>query len=566
MLAVSCKNLTTFSPPWYSMADRMLQAVTIKLYSLRTHENFRVRKELAVYAMRVLTDCARTMQESHPMAIDILVTLSKDEYPAVAEFCGKAIEDALTNTSAVKRIRLMEHVGNNFHDILHGLPRILNHIHTDHKMAALQSLRGYLQLLCRGGAPQRLTQVLSSQAHMRELVATLLFAATLETDISLMTRHHAPNVNITPPDYPIWVTLTHLDEDCTAQCFGRVCALLGASEAAELILDRLLELFARDRTPEHVYVMNAMAAGSKSESLLCRLVDTYIEADLWYLPLEVGREQDPASDETLDVTVYNPRAWTVDSVPGLYEGTVETRYTDISLQKPREPPQREPNTCFTLAEAQQNMLLSCLLTDGVGTAALGLNNKYQKYLLKTLCLMLERVGSRYEMLHIAGIKAMRNIAKACGHHTVPDLIRNNVDYFTNQVTVRLKKCWDNQAALDILSVVMQYSDPELLDSLFSIVKDVLVQSCDKYYERNLYSYLQVFLTFAECMRKWFNVEETLLALEEREKPVLDVMKDLLDYIKNTDDAEKLMEEDTADVGKTVEEMFKEDRRRRRMKR
>ncbi|KAL4719843.1 hypothetical protein ACJJTC_011450 [Scirpophaga incertulas] len=70
----------------------------------------------------------RTMQESHPMAIDILVTLSKDEYPAVAEFCGKAIEDALTNTSAVKRIRLMEHVGNNFHDILHGLPRILNHI------------------------------------------------------------------------------------------------------------------------------------------------------------------------------------------------------------------------------------------------------------------------------------------------------------------------------------------------------------------------------------------------------------------------------------------------------
>ncbi|KAJ2947616.1 hypothetical protein O0L34_g17417 [Tuta absoluta] len=205
------------------------------------------------------------------------------------------------------------------------------------------------------------------------------------------------------------------------------------------------------------------------------------------------------------------------------------------------------------------MLLSCLLTEGVGIMASRLKQDYQPFLLKTLCLILERVGSKYEMLHLSGLKAINDIALACGHNNVADLIRDNADYFTHQVTVRLKKEWNSQSALQILSVVMEYSDASILDCLYGIVEDVLVQSCDKYYEKNLDSYLQVFLTFIQCIQKWFP-PETHVSPDEKPNENIDIFKDVLEFIKNEEEVERLMntEEFEQESGKTVEEMYRED--------
>lgn len=54
-----------------------------------------------------------------------------------------------------------------------------------------------------------------------------------------------------------------------------------------------------------------------SENLIKRILNTHIEEDVWYLPLEVSIAEPPLTEEdTLDVSVYNPRSWTKDSVPG----------------------------------------------------------------------------------------------------------------------------------------------------------------------------------------------------------------------------------------------------------
>lgn len=48
-----------------------------------------------------------------------------------------------------------------------------------------------------------------------------------------------------------------------------------------------------------------------------RILREFIEEKVWYLPLEVGSDELPLTEQdTLDVTVYNPRAWDRDSVPG----------------------------------------------------------------------------------------------------------------------------------------------------------------------------------------------------------------------------------------------------------
>lgn len=293
-----------------------------------------------------------------------------------------------------------------------------------------------------------------------------------------------------------------------------------------------------------------------------RLLNVYIEEDVWYLPLEViSTEPVLTDDETLDVTVYNPRAWEKDSVPDLYEGATETRYTDISYRVPRPAPPgpRGPHSCATPADAHRNMLLSCLLTEGVGVIANRLKDKFQPFLLKTLCLVLERIGSKYEMLRLAGLKTIHSIAQAGGHSSVADLIKCNADYFTNQVTVRLKKAWNCQSALQILAVVMEYSDSSILNYLYGIVQDVLVQSCDKYYEKDLYAYLQVFLTFVECIRKWYNITDappkTFTANTH-----IDIMSAVTVFVESKETAERLLsqQEFEKESGKSVEEMYRED--------
>ncbi|CAG9787051.1 unnamed protein product [Diatraea saccharalis] len=108
---------------------------------------------------------------------------------------------------------------------------------------------------------------------------------------------------------------------------------------------------------------------------------------------------------------------------------------------------------------------------------------------------------------------------------------------------------------------MEYSDPSLLDFLCGIARDVLVQSCDKYYEHNLEAYLQVFLSFVQCIRRWFPIQERDDNIaDNNEEMELDLMNDLLEYIKNTEEAERLMEteEFEQETGRSVEEMYKED--------
>lgn len=92
---------------------------------------------------------------------------------------------------------------------------------------------------------------------------------------------------------------------------------------------------------------------------------------------------------------------------------------------------------------------------------------------------------------------------------------------------------------------------------------VLVQSCDKYYEKDLYAYLQVFLTFVDCIRKWYTIAQEAPKTCQENKPI-DVMQELRVFVENKEEAERLLNEEEfeKETGKSVEEMYKEDAKRK----
>lgn len=549
------KEITKRSPEWYTMAGDKLMLVTKSLIALRTHEHHKVRKELSVFCSRLLTECNTTMQPSIPLALDVLIALSKDEYSQVSDYCATAVSTYFSTAAKDAKNKTMDSLCENFFTTLTCLPRVLNNVDSARKLSTLNLLHGYIQVLGSEPPPQRVVSALSVHTNMQCLCNALLEAAALDADLTLLSTVATRDVLAGAVTDSPWVR----PRCVPAGGLRRVAACvrgLAATRAADLLADRLMQVALQHKLPDAFLLLNWIGSEPKAPtSLIERILNLYIQEDMWYLPLEVGGGEAPlTSADTLDVSVYDPRAWHRDSVPGLYEGATETRYTDISYRTPRAAP--PPRT--TLREAQRNMLVSCLLTEGVGMFALTLHEHYQPYLMKVLCLVLERISNPYELLHQAGLKAVGSITAAAGHAGPADLIRCNADYLTNQITRRLKKAWDCESALQILSVVMEYSDVTMLDYMYGIVEDVLVQSCDKYYDRNLESYLQVFITFIECLQKWFKDEDTTDSKPPERG--LDLLEDVREYCRNQQEAERLLDEEEPPGGdQSAEEMYREDR-------
>lgn len=69
------------------------------------------------------------------------------------------------------------------------------------------------------------------------------------------------DINSAPPTNSPWCKLRHLDDEICERRFQDICRLLGDAECADLVLDRLLELFHQSRDAEYVYIMNWMCTG-----------------------------------------------------------------------------------------------------------------------------------------------------------------------------------------------------------------------------------------------------------------------------------------------------------------
>ncbi|KPJ13163.1 TEL2-interacting protein 1-like [Papilio machaon] len=527
------KDIVRRSPEWFSMAGDKLSLVVRSLVPLSAHEHVKVRKELAVLCARILNECNQSMQPSIPIVLDVLLSLSNDSYPQVAQYCSRVLKIYFTDSPKEKIVDTLDTLCENFLNVLTNLPRVLNNINSSRKLVGLDLVYGYMRVLSYGRG-DRLTSALTSRGGLPALCDALRHAAALHTQrVSLATRAHADTdvteLTSNPLTTSPWLEFRHLDNAACVSRLREICQLVGGADCAHLVLDHLLDLF-QQRDCELAYIINCIGSAPKSSPTLAkRILDIYLEEDLWYLPLELDVEETALSqEETLDVNVYNPRGWTKDSVPGLFEGATEVRYTGISYQQPRPPPGAVGGAvggggCRNTAQLQRNLVLSCLLTEGVGEMATVLKEHFQPYLMKTLCLLLERVGSRYEMLHRAGLQATVSVSVASGHAGAGELIAANGDYLTSHITNKLKK--------------------------------VLVQSCDKYHEKDLYAYLQVFLTFITYIRKWFHIQEERIISKEIELP--NVLKDVLEFAKNQKEVEEMIHKDDVDK-KSAQEMYLED--------
>lgn len=110
------------------------------------------------------------------------------------------------------------------------------------------------------------------------------------------------------------------------------------------------------------------------------------------------------------------------------------------------------------------------------------------------------------MISYVGVCTLEIITKAQQHKTIGDLLRANVDYFSFHIMIKLRQMELNTGVLNVIEVVMKYSELDFLPYLQGIVEDTLTQLSNRFQQKNTYCFLRIFYTFIVCIKKLVTCE------------------------------------------------------------
>ncbi|XP_032676301.1 TELO2-interacting protein 1 homolog isoform X2 [Odontomachus brunneus] len=442
------------------------EAVAIKLGTsvqlfekIRSHSHYKVRLELVETISLVLQNCFRNMKPNIMALIDHLISLSEDETMDVSIKAYNVLTIISENFMRNHNVKLTNLLEEKFYGVLMRLPTIVRWSSDDEQLASLNQFAGYLKLL----GEQNLPYIMSSQAHTRKLFLALIYI--MEIDCSAVSLLQTTNVkDLDAPAYfygsDAWRQFKFITNSSCKEKIVEICKLLGHFGNFNILVDTILELMsdAPSHRKELSLLLNWILISVKDSSVLHlykEIVDFYTSEEMWYLSIEVT------------------------------EAT-------------------------SLAQARSNVVQCCLLMEGLGCIAKNLQRDYSIYLLKTLYLIMERAGSENSLISYIGVRTLEIITKAQQHSTIGDLLRANVDYFSFHIIIKLRQMELNTGVLDVIEVVMKYSELDFLPYLQGIVENALTQLSNPFRKKNIYYFLRIFYTFITCIK-------TLVICEDMEK-------------------------------------------------
>ncbi|KAG5887572.1 hypothetical protein JTB14_009980 [Gonioctena quinquepunctata] len=498
---------TKLSPQWYRDTDKKLEKLIVDFARVTRHSHPKVRFELSNMCGIILQNCMRTMPTSARHLIEIVITLTEDEDSDTSTMSNSILKNLSKQLNSNTLKSLLESLEEGFLNEINTLPRKFNGIDEREQLTSLNTMIGYLNVF----GEHKLAQVLLSVDHLNRLMETLLHISELKkSNVGLLEEYSSKELDEKSDAGTPWKVFSHFNEDSVQMKLEKLCSLLAKYGAFRIISDSLLDtiIYDAEHRKEGIFILNGAITGAEfNPENLCimrNVVGTYIDSTFWQVPLAVTEDE--------------------------FGKTV------------------------TLAEVQHNVIQVCLLVEGIGKIALVLRKHFQEFIFKVLYLILEKAGSSHCLVRAAGISALKNITISSGFSEVTQMINGNIDYFTFHVERKLNKAEDKENVLNVLAVVLKYSTIDVLKYIAGVLEEVLMQSCDKFKEKDSTAFLRIFNIFVECLSKWLNIEA-------EEKPIIPKAQKLkeMEEFQVTGLSEDI-ENDFSDeiMGKTAEEMYEED--------
>ncbi|PSN37088.1 hypothetical protein C0J52_21168 [Blattella germanica] len=437
------------TPEWYQAAAEKLAYSVKTIAKVQMNSHWKVRLKLSMVCKNLVTRCYRNLKPCVVVLLEILIALAEDENKNVSE----ESKNGLTLFSEICGMQegktCFELLKDSFHELVTKLSRIIHGTDEVQQLAALRLLAGYIKLMER-----KLPELIKSTAHLNRLLFTLIHAIELEVSVSVLEDFSYRDLeeNFMYGNSVPWKQFKYFVDNDILKKLVYICSIFGQYADLPILIHHLLDMFYNnsEHRKEIIILLNEILIGGAGrsdinlEAVVETVLEAYVEPSIWYLNVSV------------DTNKHN-----------------ET----------------------TLKEVHNNVVQVCLLVEGIGKISKVLGSGFNCFLLKTLYLVLERVGSANGLIATAGIIAAQNIAFACGNgHSVSNLIEANADYLSFHVSRRLSRIEENQSVLDVLQVMMKFCNLDMLPVLEDIIQDVLYQRHMLQHENSI-SFMRVFYTF-----------------------------------------------------------------------
>jgi TELO2-interacting protein 1 len=131
----------------------------------------------------------------------------------------------------------------------------------------------------------------------------------------------------------------------------------------------------------------------------------------------------------------------------------------------------------SIEQLNSNIILICLLLDGIEQCCLLLGTDFQLFLMDVLYPILEKIGSENANVSRSALLCIGSIATACGSGTVAGLLRDNADYLVDSISLRLRHVQRYPEAPGVLQVAIRYGDLTILPLVNDLMLEVRMFLC-----------------------------------------------------------------------------------------
>lgn len=477
------------SDEWLRAASKKLASAIVRLKTLRGSEHREVRNELAILSHSLLHKCFTNIRSFAPFLLENLLTLADDNDESIRLFSQASLD---------KLSSIVNHeISELFDSHLATMPRIILTGHDSEQIAGFTLLNSVVVTL---SSNPDLAPLLHNPVSLEKFLNILLSCCEIDVPDDLMFYENLSPGTLDDQFYKMkrpWKKFKNLKTESVERKFKQICHNIGSLEAAQPCINFLLDNM--NSIEYLVLLVEFMSCGADTalaQDQIENIVEEFLVESYWAMPIrateQVERKQRNVHEQ-----------WFSENTPGLYESAVEVRLRDITLDD--ESDKFKQNFC--LQTIKYNILCTCLVLELTGTAASLLQSNFQKFMLRTLHRVLEKAGSSNFIIRTAGLSALDSIAAATISKDVSQLIDNNADFLLFNIRKLLKRNQDNDAVLDMLSVVFKLSKTSMTSYIKDIVETVAEQMTSARHANNTSCYLKLFRLYAVSIKQWEKISD-----------------------------------------------------------
>ncbi|GBB94610.1 hypothetical protein RclHR1_02390016 [Rhizophagus clarus] len=472
MLASICVERTK---SWLKATKSQIKILISQIFTIRNHSAWQLRLAFVKFSYKLLSCCAKCLDNCIPMLIETLVFYLNDDYEQVSIPCRQNLNLLRLHSQFENFTPILKE---NLDAWLTSLPRYLVGLDENAKYNALSLITGFTSLL---GTDIQTVLNISLQRVSDGLLSALEFdtgdVQVVENRLTIGQYDSIEDERIissvpsfSQPQYK------NIREQRVKTCISVVFRLFGYFCNLSFLIDHFLAYF-RDQESKRFYAQCIFVI--KEILLGAAGIDMGNTSNFEYLKI-VMKPANALQDVKRIAKSILREYIESDIIRSLINIDSATKTVLNSYRS--KPVERKILAASDVSIESQNriVLINCFILEGIAVISRILGMEFRVELMDALYPILEKVGENNMLIHETADITLTHVSVWCGYSSKKSLVLENVDYLVNVVSQKLNHVIVNPQTPQVLTAMIHVVGPSVLPFIDDSIEEVF-DALDSYH-------------------------------------------------------------------------------------